>query len=75
MTDSIPMLPGLSPVCGKRVVAKFDGGRLSSDGGLLALREVEARLGVAERWRRASPIGAHRGRSPMVRRRSFAFAC
>ena len=43
------MLPGLSPVRGKPVVAKFDGGRLSSDGGLLVLREVEARLDVAER--------------------------
>jgi hypothetical protein len=45
----MPMLPGLSPVSGKAVVAKFDGGRLSSDGGLLMLREVEKRLGVAER--------------------------
>jgi hypothetical protein len=30
-------------------VAKFDGGLLSSDGGILALREVEHRLGVADR--------------------------
>ncbi len=38
-----PMLPvfGLSPVSGKTVVAKFDGGLLSSDGGVLVLREVE----------------------------------
>jgi hypothetical protein len=42
-------LPGLSPVAGKPIIARFDGGSLSSDGGLLALREVEARLGVAER--------------------------
>jgi hypothetical protein len=28
-------LPGLSPVCGKTVVGKFDGGLLSSDGGIL----------------------------------------
>ena len=28
------------------MVAKFDGGLLSSDGGVLALREVEQRLGV-----------------------------
>jgi Transposase DDE domain group 1 len=44
-----PMLPGLSPVAGKSVVAKFDGGRLSSDGGLLLLREAEQRLRVADR--------------------------
>ncbi len=30
-------LPGLSPVSGKTVVAKFDGGLLSSDGGVLLL--------------------------------------
>ncbi len=35
-------LPGLSSVGGKRVEVKFDGGLLSSDGGVLALREVEA---------------------------------
>ena len=46
-----PMLPlsGLSPVAGKNVVVNFDGGLLSSDGGLLALREVEQRLRVADR--------------------------
>ena len=42
-------LPGLSPVAGKPIIACFDGGSLSSDGGLLPLHEVEARLGVAER--------------------------
>src|ERR1700730_8459294 len=46
-----PMLPlsGLSPVSGKTVIAKFDGGLLSSDGGVLVLREVEQRLRVANR--------------------------
>ena len=44
-----PPLPGLSPVGGKPLVARFDGGRLSSDGGVLALREVERRLGIADR--------------------------
>jgi hypothetical protein len=47
--ETTPPLPGLSPVGGKPLVARFDGGRLSSDGGVLALREVERRLGVAER--------------------------
>ncbi len=49
MTDPMLPLPGLSPVSGKSVVAKFDGGLLSSDGGVLVLREVEQRLGVADR--------------------------
>jgi Transposase DDE domain group 1 len=47
--ETTPPLPGLSPVAGKPLVARFDGGRLSSDGGLLALREIERRLGLAER--------------------------
>jgi hypothetical protein len=43
------MLPGLSPVCGKPIEARFDGACMSSDGGLLALREVEQRLHIAQR--------------------------
>ena len=43
-------LPGLSPVAGKPIIARFDGGSLSSDDGLLALREVEERLGLARRF-------------------------
>jgi Transposase DDE domain group 1 len=49
MVDGTPFLPGLSPGQGRAVVARFDGGRLSSEGGLLALREVERRLELAER--------------------------
>jgi hypothetical protein len=49
MTDPMLPLPGLSPVGGKTVVAKFDGGLLSSDGGILVLREVEHRIRVADR--------------------------
>ena len=49
MINSMLPLPGLSPVSGKSVVAKFDGGLLSSDGGVLMLREVEQRLRVADR--------------------------
>src|SRR6201987_1452839 len=49
MVDTTPFLPGLPPVQGKAVVARFDGGRLPSEGGLLALREIERRLGLADR--------------------------
>jgi hypothetical protein len=48
MFDPMLSLPGLSPVSGTPIVAKFDGGLLSSDGGILVLREVEQRLCVAE---------------------------
>src|SRR5574337_337559 len=49
MNDPMLPLPGLSSVSGKSVVVRFDGGLLSSDGGILALREVEQRLRVADR--------------------------
>ena len=49
MDDLMLPLPGLSPVSGKRLDVRFDGGLLSSDGGILLLREVEQRLGVADR--------------------------
>jgi hypothetical protein len=49
MTDFTSLLPGLSPVGSKKIVAQFDGGLLSSDAGVLALREVEKQLRVADR--------------------------
>src|SRR3954453_6121580 len=49
MVDATPLLPGLAAFQGKVTGARFDGGRLSSEGGLLALREVERRLGLADR--------------------------
>ena len=49
MINSMLPLPGLSPVSGKSVIANFDGGLLSSDGGVLMLREIEQRLRVADR--------------------------
>jgi hypothetical protein len=49
MNDPMLPLPGLSPVSGKAVVARFDGGQLSSDAGVLVLREIAQRLGLAER--------------------------
>ena len=63
MVDATPLLPGLSAVQGKVIVARFDGGRLSSEGGLLALREIERRLGLADRHaaqRVAQRIGVSR---------------
>jgi hypothetical protein len=43
-----PFLPGLSPVGAKSLTATFDAGRLSSDGGLIVLREIASRLGLAQ---------------------------
>ena len=58
MTDPMLPLSGLSPVSGKSVVAKFDGGLLSSDGGVILLSMAERRLGLAERLAGCFRIGA-----------------
>jgi hypothetical protein len=47
--EPTPPLPSVSPAAGKPLIARFDGGQLSSDAGVLVLREVEQRLGIAER--------------------------
>jgi hypothetical protein len=52
MAENAPFLPGLSPVGGKPIHLTFDGGRLTSDAGVLLLAEVERRLGLAERLAR-----------------------
>ena len=49
MAEDARFLPGLSPVSGKPVHLAFDGGRLTSDAGVVLLAEIERKLGVAER--------------------------
>src|SRR3954466_6254903 len=48
-SDQNTILPGLSPIRGREIEARFDGALMSSDGGLLVLREIEQRLGIARR--------------------------
>ena len=43
MTDPMPLLPGLSPVAGKSLTAKFARGRLPSEAGVTVLREIALR--------------------------------
>ena len=47
MTEATPFLPGLSPVAGKSLTAQQDAGNLTSNGGLVVLREAASRLGLA----------------------------
>src|SRR5258705_6514614 len=48
--DEDNLLPfSLPAVCRKKVSVAFDGGLLSSDGGVMLLRDVERRVGLAER--------------------------
>ena len=47
--ESSPALPGLPTVCGNPIIARLDAGQLSSDAGVLTLREIETRLGLGNR--------------------------
>jgi len=46
------VLSGSSSIAGKGVRIAFDGGRLTSDAGVLLLADIERRLGIAERLAR-----------------------
>ena len=51
-----------TPAGGKEITAMFDGGQLSSDGGVLILREIEKRLGIATMLSRHMPDARDPGR-------------
>jgi Transposase DDE domain group 1 len=79
MADDAPFLPGLSPIAGKPVRVTFDAGRLSSDGGVLVLAEIERRLGIAERLARCLedprvPARVQHGLAEMIRFRALLIA-
>ncbi len=57
MTEDSLLLPGLSPVEGLDVHARFAGGALSSDGGVVLLRELERGLNFAAQWRPVCTTG------------------
>ena len=75
------LLPFLFPaIRGKKVVAAFDGGRLTSDGGVMLLAMAERRLGVADRLARCfpdrrDPTRVLHSRADMIRARIHAIAC
>lgn len=73
-------LPGLSPVCGKDLCARFDGGRLSSDGGVLLFPGIERRLGLADLLAscvadQRDPASTTHSYADMIRARMLAIAC
>jgi hypothetical protein len=79
MVENAPFLPGLSPVGGKPVQVAFDGGRLTSDGGVLVLAEIERRLGIAERLAGClkdprTPERVQHGLAEMIRFRALLIA-
>ena len=80
INETIPFLPGLSPVTGKELYARFDGGRLSSDGGVLLLRGIEHGLALADVLASCmaderDPSSTRHSQSDMIRARMFAIAC
>jgi len=80
MTDD-NLLPFSFPaVSRKPVTAAFDGGRLTSDGGVMLLAMAERRLGIAERLARCFPDRRDPTRirhtlADMIRARIFAISC
>jgi hypothetical protein len=69
----------LSPIAGRTVHANFDGGRLTSDAGVLVLAEIERRLGIAERLARClvdprAPDRVHHTFIEMIRFRVLLIA-
>src|ERR1700675_5002712 len=75
------LLPFSFPaVARKKVTAAFDGGRLSSDGGVMLLAQAVRRLGIADRLAQAIPDGRDPQRvthllPDILRARIFAIAC
>jgi hypothetical protein len=62
MTDD-NLLPFSFPaVHRKKITAAFDGGRISSDGGVMLLAQADCRLGIAERLARMIPDGRDQDR-------------
>jgi len=80
MTDDTPLAFDLPAVTRKKLTVCFDGGQLSSDGGLLLLREAERRLGIADRLAaairdRRDPTRIAHAMSELLKTRVFAICC
>ena len=80
MSDYTPILPGLSPVDGRDLQARFDGGALSSDGGALLLREIERKMRISDVLAsclvdRRDPARTQHSFASMIRARVMAIAC
>lgn len=69
-TECTPTQLEFHPFGSRQVIGRFDGGRITSDGGGVLLREVDHRLGLLNRlggcftdYRNPSSVGAQRSRS------------
>jgi Transposase DDE domain group 1 len=80
MTDDTILPFSFPAVRAKKVTAGFDGGRLTSDGGVMLLALAERRLGLADRLAgvfpdRRDPIRIVHSLADMFRARMFAICC
>src|SRR5712672_4614608 len=80
MGEDIRLPFDLPAVARKKVSAAFDGGRISSDGGVMLLAQADRRLGIADRLARVIPDGRDQERvthllPDILRARIFAIAC
>ena len=67
-------------ISGKRIEADFDGGRTTSDGGVLLLRQAESKIGVIDRIVGALSDCRHQSYidhtyTDLVKQRVFQIAC
>ena len=67
-------------VSGKKLVADFDGGMTTSDGGVLLLRELEPKVGIIDRiveslWDRRHQSYVDHSYSDLIKQRVFQIAC
>lgn len=80
MTDDTLLPFSFPAVKGKKITAAFDGGRITSDGGVMLLAAAERRLGLAERLAavicdRREPCRVRHAMADILRARIFAIAC
>ena len=80
MTDDTPLPFDLPAIGRKKLTVGFDGGQLSSDGGLLLLRAAECKLGIAGRLAaairdRRDPLRVQHPMSELLKTRIFAICC
>jgi Transposase DDE domain group 1 len=70
----------LPSVSRKKITAAFDGGRISSDGGVMLLSAAERHIGIIDRlWRlipdRRNPFSVTHSLASILKARIFAIAC
>ncbi|MEA2769972.1 MAG: hypothetical protein QOD93_2934, partial [Acetobacteraceae bacterium] len=79
--DDDTLLPfSLPSICQKKITAAFNGGQISSDGGVLLLAGADRRLGLIDTLAAIIPDHRHQGlithtMSDILRARVFAIAC